>query len=79
MLLSGALSGMQQAIVKYVQSNLPKDRNNAVVGSIQGGNLVIANKTYACNPLVDDFFLNGDKVLCLLPESGRTAAIIGKL
>ena len=74
-----SFSRMQKAVINYVQRNLPKDKNNAVVGTIQGGKLVIANKTYSCNPLVDDFFINGDKVICLLPESGRAAAVVGKL
>ncbi|MBQ4495119.1 MAG: hypothetical protein II968_05060 [Selenomonadaceae bacterium] len=70
---------MNRAIINYINSKIPKDRNNAVKGTYQGDNKVlIGNKSYDADLVSDMVYSKGDSVYCLLPDSGYTAAIVGK-
>ena len=75
---SSAISNMQQAIVRFIKENLPKDKNQAQVGTVRGIKVTIGNKSYSYSTAVDMGIYDGDTVYCLVPDSGNTAAIIGK-
>lgn len=77
MAYSSAILTMQNAIISYINAHIPKDPNQAHIGTINGNRVVIANKSYAYDPAVDIFFQNGDKVYCLLPNGSNIAAIVG--
>lgn len=70
---------MNRAIINYINSKIPKDRNNAVRGTYQGNSKVlIGNKTYEADLVSDMVYSKGDSVYCLLPDSGYKAAVVGK-
>ena len=72
-------SAMNRAIVNYIDSKIPKVRNSATVGIYCGNNKVlIGSKTYEADLVSDMVYSKGDSVYCLLPDSGYTAAIVGK-
>lgn len=71
------IATMQRAIVDYIKSNMPKDRNHAVSGVIMGDRVVIGNKSYPYVPTVDVYFGEGDYVYCILPDAGTVAAVVG--
>ena len=68
---------MQQSIVNYIRSNIPKEKNNAVTGRIQGDRVVIGNISYSYVPTIDVYFGESDYVYCILPDDGSIAAIVG--
>lgn len=68
---------MQQAIMTYINSKIPKNPNTAHRGTISGGRVVIENKSYPYDPAVDIYFGEGDGVYCLLPDKGNIAAVVG--
>ncbi|MBR1727927.1 MAG: hypothetical protein IJ728_14395 [Selenomonadaceae bacterium] len=70
---------MQQSIKDYVQRKLPKDKNNAVTGILNGNRVIINNKAYPYQITIDDYIEDGDNVCCILPNSGSIAAIVGKM
>jgi len=72
-----SLSNMKQAIINYIQSNIPEEKNNAVSGRIKGDRVVIGNKSYPYVPTVDVYFGEGDYVYCILPDGGQIAAVVG--
>lgn len=75
---ASAISSMQQSIRKYIQSNIPKDKNQAELGIVRGDSVLIGNRKYFSD-CVNDMWLNeGDAVYCLKPTSGNQAAIVGK-
>lgn len=72
-----SISNMQMAIMNYIEIRLPKDKNKARFGIISGKRVIIDNKAYNFDPVVDSYFGNGDRVCCLIPDSGYTAAVVG--
>lgn len=74
---SPAILAMQNAIIQYIKSQIPKDTNKAKVGIISGNRVIIDNQSYRFDPVTDDYFANGSRVYCVTPNSGRTAAIVG--
>ena len=71
------LQSMQSAIISYIKSNIPKDKNFAHSGIISGNRVVIGNKSYPYVSTVDDYVGNGSGVFCILPNSGNLAAVVG--
>ena len=70
---------MQQAILRYINSRIPKDKNCAQLGIIRGGAVTIGNKKYSASLVNDMYFGDGDQVVCLIPDTGGSAAVIGKV
>ena len=77
--VNSKILSMQQAITDYVKRNLPKDKNNAVIGTLQGKKVIINNKSYPFQVTIDEYIQDGDNVVCILPNSGMVAAIVGKM
>lgn len=75
---SDSFLSMQRAITNYVKKNLPVDKNQVQVGIIRGDSVIIGNKTYRQNAIADMFYDDGDRVYCLVPDSGTEAAVVGK-
>ena len=77
--MSANFSTMNHAIINYIDSRIPKERNNAVRGTYCGNSKVlIGNKTYEADLVSDMVYSKGDSVYCLLPDSGYKAAVVGK-
>lgn len=74
---AASLLAMQQAIMNYINSKIPKNPNRAYKGRISGGRAIIDNKSYPYDPAVDIYFGEGDGVYCLLPDKGNYAAVVG--
>lgn len=72
-----AISSMQTAIIRYIEKRLPKDKNKARFGTVSGKRVIIDNRAYNFDPVVDTYFGDGDRVCCILPDSGYTAAVVG--
>lgn len=70
---------MQNAIKNWVKNNMPKDRNKSVTGLVQGGRVIVENQSYPFVPVADIYFGEGDRVVCLLPDKGLTAVVVGKI
>lgn len=68
---------MQNAVKDWVKRNLPKDTNKAVTGVVKGNRVIIKNQSYSFTPVVDIYFADGDSVVCLLPDSGNVAVVVG--
>lgn len=68
---------MQQAVIDFIKSSIPKDINKAHLGRVSGDRVIIGNRSYPFIPTVDTYFSDGDSVYCVLPDSGNTAAIVG--
>lgn len=68
---------MQWAIINYIESRIPKDKNKAHIGRIHDGTVIIGNKTLSYLPVVDMYFGEGDNVACILPEQTNQAVIVG--
>lgn len=79
MAVSASIKDMQQSIMNYIKSNMPQDENNAKIGTVQGGKVIIGNRSYDYTVTVDIFFEDGYSVACILPDSGNVAAIVGVL
>lgn len=77
--VNSKIISMQQAVVDYVKRNLPKDKNNAVIGILQGRRVIINNKSYPFQLTIDEYIQDGDTVACILPNSGMVAVIVGKM
>lgn len=71
-------SAMNRAIIAYIDAHIPKDTNRAVKGIYYGGTVLVGNKSYTADTVSDMALNRGDTVYCLLPDSGYTAAIVGK-
>ena len=76
---NATMKNMQNAVTDYVEANLPKDINKAKFGVVQGNKVIIGNKSYGYVPTVDLYFESGDRVACILPDSGNIAAVVGIL
>lgn len=74
---SNNILSMQQAIIRYIDSKIPKDQNKAHSGIVNGNRVIIGNKSYPYVSTVDDFIGNGSRVYCILPDSMTVAAIVG--
>ena len=74
---TNSILNMQQSIINYIQRNIPKEKNNAVSGRIQGNRVIIGNKAYSYVPTIDVYFGQGDYVYCILPDDGNIAAVVG--
>mgnify|MGYP006872994922 CR=1 FL=1 len=70
-------SDMNQEIINYIDSKIPKDINKAHVGTVQGDRVIIGNKSYSYTPTVDMYFGTGSRVACILPENSNSAAVVG--
>lgn len=71
------LQGMQSAIINYIKSKIPKDKNFAYSGRVEGNRVIIGNKSYPYVTTVDDYISDGSLVYCILPNSGNVAAVVG--
>jgi len=76
---ASSLSAMQRAIINYIDARIPKDTNKAQIGTIRDNSVIIGNKKYRANTVNDMYFDNGDAVVCLIPNSGNFAAVVGKV
>ena len=74
-----SFSAMNRAILDYINSKIPKDKNCAVKGTYYGDSVLIGNKSYQADEVSDMLYSRGDTVYCILPDSGTTAAIVGKV
>lgn len=74
-----AFMAMNQAIIRYINSKIPKDTNKAQIGTVQGNRVLIGNKSYTYRPTVDMYFGEGSRVACILPGNSSTAAVVGVL
>lgn len=73
-----AISAMQDAIIRYIESRLPKNTNKAQTGIVEGGKVHLTNgRTLKFEPVVDMYFASGSKVACILPDTGNVAAVVG--
>lgn len=70
-------SAMNRAILNYINSKLPKDKNNALIGTVFSGRVMLGNKSYPYTPAVDMFFGDGDRVACILPDGSNRAFVVG--
>lgn len=70
---------MQNAIKTWVKNNMPLDKNKSVTGVVQGGRVIVDNQSYPFVPVADIYFGSGDRVVCLLPDTGRLAVVVGKI
>lgn len=76
--MTANFAAMNRAILDYINARIPKDKNNAVRGIYNGDTVLINNRTYNADVVADMNYSKGDTVYCLLPDSGYTAAIVGK-
>lgn len=77
--MAANFSAMNRAILNYIDSKIPKDTNQAHIGTVSGNRVVIGNKSYGYIPTVDLYFGDGDRVACILPEQINSAAVVGVL
>lgn len=76
---SSTVKDMQIAVVNWALAHLPKDSNKAHFGLVRGNSVIINNKSYPYAPAVDLFFQDGDRVACIMPDSGNIVAVVGVL
>ena len=76
--MTANFSAMNRAILDYISSKIPKDKNKAQVGTVSGNRVIIGSKSYNYTPTVDMYFGDGDRVACILPDNS-SAAIVGVL
>lgn len=73
-----AISSMQTAIIRYIDSKIPKNSNQAQTGIIKGNKVLLTNgRTYLTDPITDIYYGDGSKVACLIPDGSNTAAVVG--
>ena len=70
-------SEMNRAIINYINSKIPKDKNKAQIGTVRGNSVFIGNCSYGYVPAVDLYFGDGDKVACILPDNTTEAVVVG--
>ena len=75
--MSTNFSAMNQAIIDYIDSKIPKDQNKAHIGTVKGNTVIIDNTSYGYTPAIDLYFGDGDKVACLRPENTSKAVVVG--
>ena len=73
-----AIRSMQTAVLRYINSKIPKNSNQAQTGIIKGNKVLLTNgRTYRTDPVTDIYYGDGSKVACLVPEGSNTAAVVG--
>ena len=86
-------SGMSRAIVEYLNSkksagtagtyaggsDSAADTSGVAIGQLTADGVLIGNKTYQGDKVTDMAYAIGDYVYCLVPNSGQSVAIVGKL
>ena len=74
-----AIETMQKAIIRYIDSKIPKNLNKAQTGIIDGKNVRSTNGRtyYRAEPVTDNYYNDGDKVFFIVPDGGGKAAIVG--
>ena len=72
-------SGMTNAILKYIDSKIPKDPNKAHIGRIENGRVVIGEASFPYIPTVDLYFGSGSNVACIRPSNTNDAVVVGVL
>lgn len=70
--------GLQRAVTNFVSAAIPKDTNKVVTGKLDGHYVRVGNKSYFADFVSDIHVNDGDFVYCLLPDSGSSAAVVGK-
>ncbi len=70
---------MQKAIMDYIESRIPKDKNKAQIGTIKNNRVVIGNTNFSYVPGVDLYFGEGSRVACIRPEQSDSAVVVGVL
>lgn len=75
--VSADFSQMNHAIIEYINSRIPEDKNAAHIGTVNGNRVIIGEKSYGYVPTVDMYFGDGDKVAVILPENSSSAAVVG--
>ena len=79
MINKSKIISMQDAIIDYIKSQMPQDKNKAHIGTVRKGRVVIDNESYPYIPTVDLYFGDGSQVACIRPENTNTAVIVGVL
>lgn len=77
-----AANSLRIAVIAYINSKIPKDLNKAKFGVVSNNKSRVTTtngKTYNLTPATDMFYNDGDRIVCLIPDSGRTAAFVGKV
>lgn len=77
--MAANFSAMNQAIIAYINANIPTDPNKALVGVVSGNQVIIGNKSMSFVPAVNLYFGDGDRVACILPDNYNAAAVVGVL
>lgn len=77
--MSPDFSGLHRAVNNFVSAAIPKDTNKVVMGKLVGNYVRVGNKSYYADFVSDIHVNDGDLVYCLLPDSGQSAAVVGKL
>ena len=73
-----AISAMQSAIIRYIDSKIPKNLNKAQIGTINGGKVILTDgRTLRADPVTNMYYGNGSKVACLIPDGSNTAVVVG--
>lgn len=70
---------MQQAVIDYINSRIPEDPNKAHIGTVDGGRVVIGEKSFPFKAAVDLFFGDGNRVACIRPDNSSSAVVVGVL
>lgn len=79
MINKNKIISMQNAIIDYIRSQMPQDKNRAHIGTVHKGQVVIDNESFPYIPTVDLYFGDGSQVACIRPENSNTAVIVGVL
>lgn len=75
-----AILAMQRAIIRYIEARIPKDINKAQTGIVDNGKVHLPNgRTLKLDPVTDIYYTNGSRVACIIPDSGKVAAVVGVL
>ena len=77
--MNSNILSMQNAIIEYIRSQMPEDKNKAHIGTVRNGRVVIDNESFPYIPTVDLYFGDGSQVACIRPENSNTAVIVGVL
>jgi len=77
--MSVNFSTMNNAILRYIDSKIPKDPNKAHIGRVENGRVVIGESSYPYVPTVDLYFGDGFNVACIRPDNTNDAVIVGVL
>ena len=77
--MNSNILSMQNAIIDYIKSQLPEDKNKAHIGTISKGRVIIDDQTFDYIPTVDLYFGEGSQVACIRPDKSNAAVIVGVL